>query len=210
MKNGKTYFLTEVLDSINKGWLDIVAENEGPVSIPYSTRVKLLNSGEKNQKVVILEGYFKGKIGHIPYKSKNRTSFYSFLTPTLRLSYGRKLRLSKDVLCISSKKFQVVMSLGSLKPGIYNIKFPVKTSKKLNGDYLDDNRGGSRFAESWFPVVDKNGCPSEKYIHFGSISEGCITVKYKLHDALCPWYFIYLTLIKSRNGKDNLAKLKVI
>src|SRR5581483_2221683 len=64
-------------------------------------------------------------------------------------------------------------------------------SENVVESYVSEVNGGSRFAETWFPLV--KGEFEFKYLHYGSFSKGCVTVL-----SGSGWKDVYLYVISSR------------
>lgn len=202
----KIYSIGNNLDSISKGWLKVLIDSQGGVDLAYSTKVELIQQNPDSEKVRIKEGNYENYIAHIPYFSKNQGSVFSYLIPSLEFKKNRVLRVKKDKIIFNGNSFEVIIDRSILKTGKYRIKLPTKTSKNLPPEYLDESRAGSRFAESWFPIYGEGDLVTEKYLHYGTVSEGCVTVKHKSMLSYNIWNNIYLFLMNSRN-KDGLATL---
>lgn len=210
MSLSQQYFIGRNLDPLHKGWVKAIIENEGRIDLPFSTRVKLIESQKNYEKILILEGYYKNSIALLPYLSENEDSSYSYLVSTLKLNKNIEAKLIGNKLTIGSKSWEVSVDYTSLKKGSYSIGFPVKITKKINPDYLLEKKGGSRFAETWFPINAQNEMFVERFIHFGYISEGCVTVKYNsLHLSSNSWNSVFLRLLTGRKTDQSLGTLKV-
>lgn len=211
MNSSQQYSIGRNLDPYHKGWVKVIVENEGEVELSFSTRVKLIMPYESYEKIVILEGYYKNCVGQLAYVTRNRNSSYSYLTRGLRLNRNLKVKLIGNKLVINKKSWEVTVDYTSLKKGKYIIGFPVKTVKKINPSYLDENKGGSRFAETWFPITTHNEVFIEKFIHFGYLSAGCVTVKYNTSNIKSnSWNLIFMKLITSRKVGNSLGVLEIV
>lgn len=211
MKSKQVFFIGKNLDPLHRGWVRVTVENEGEVELSFSTQVELLESKQNYQKILILEGYYKNCIAQLPYLVRKGDSSYSCLTQPLRLNNKLKLRVKGNYLTTNRKSSKIIVDCASLRKGVYRIGFPIKITKKINPVYLSEEKGGSRFAETWFPLITDNEIFVEKFIHFGSVSEGCVTIKYtpQLH-TVNSWNQIYMKLITSRKADNTLAVLEVI
>ncbi|TAL72363.1 MAG: hypothetical protein EPN88_04925 [Bacteroidetes bacterium] len=209
MKSIKIFYVANVIDSLNKGWLKATIEEQGEVYIPFSTKVDLLESMNDFEKIYILEGYYKGSTAIIPYMLRHGKSHYSYLNSRMRLRSGPTIRIKGERLFFGQYLFKVMIDRTVLNKKKYSIKFPVRTSKILPKDYLDETKGGSRFAETWFPIQADDDLYPEKYLHLGSISKGCITVEYNPRDRSNLWNVLYLKLMRSRLNDINLGYLAI-
>lgn len=198
-------YLKNVLDSKQKGWLRVQLCGGDFVEIQYLTKVKLEAKHEQYEEVTIMDGYYKSKKAKIPYFSMDKSTNYSFLEKNVLSKKQPEITLatSQNKLFINKIQTEVVVDSSALTKGKYLINFPVKSKKILNSSYLDENTGGSRFAETWFPIIKSHDTFAEKYLHFGLYSEGCITVKYKKQASPSEiWKNICMSLLASRN-KNN-------
>lgn len=201
-------FIGNVLDPINRGWVYSIVDGRDRICLPYTTRVELVEVSENFEHIKILEGYYKGNTVKFPFMSRDDKFHYSFLIDRCRLSKPITLKLNHDTLKFGNFKCEVLVEKNILNNKVYCIKFPVRSNKILPSHYFDESRGGSRFSDTWFPLQAKDELYPEKYLHFGSISEGCLTVKYNplINEV---WNTLYTKLIHSRMNEDNLGFLTI-
>lgn len=204
--DNKYFFITEVLDSEHKGWVEVKIDDLIFRKLPYSTKVELLEETSKYQRIKILDGYFKDHYALLPYQIKKNNTTYSYLSSKLIYNPNLILKLKANTLLIGGVEMKVIFDLNNIKKGIYNIKFPILTTKKMNNYFLE-MKGGSRFAESWFPITIADELYIERYIHFGTYSYGCVTVKYDPTIIPGPWQLLFITLMTSRKSNNVLANL---
>lgn len=212
MKNDNIKYLAEVLDPRNGGWLKVSVQSEGEVLIPYSTRVKVLKKDRNFEIVQILEGYYKGRMAYFPYSSKDGKSVSSRLGEDILLNRKLDLEISNKTLFLEDAGLNIGVEIDEkrLENGKYLLQFPIKTLKKLNPEYLNEKSGGSRFAETWFPIAIQNTPFIDCYLHFGSYSEGCITIKYEKKNGPSEiWNLLYRDIITSRKTGNTLGILRL-
>lgn len=207
----KQYYLNRILDYDNKGWLEVIIKNEGFKKLPFSTKLSLIKREEDFETFKILEGNYKNKIAFVPYMVKGNNNSYSYSDKNFVAHRSKILVIKEDQqMYINDKIYNIIANKQFLSPGKYCIDFPIFTTKDINSDYLDEQKGGSRFAQTWFPFLSNKDLFIEKYIHFGSYSEGCITIPFiygkKESNA---WREIYFSLINSRSQNGKLAYLEV-
>jgi hypothetical protein len=206
MKSSKIKFIGNVLDPINKGWVRLNVGGQGEVCLPYTTKVELIEMTDSYEKVKILDGYYKNSVAELPFMVKDNKSHYSFLIDKCSFSQLGVIKIIGNVLKLNNLKSEVIAEKSVLNKKNYFIKFPIKTNKKLPSTYFDEHKGGSRFAETWFPLLAKGEIYPEKYLHFGSISQGCITVKFSPYQNSL-WNILYTKLLRSRIDSNNLGRL---
>lgn len=95
-----------------------------------------------------------------------------------------------------AKYFQIVMDYSKVLPsGKYNIEI-LDRPHDLHG-WDDDYLKMTKYAKSWFRINTKKG---GYYLHFGTRSEGCITVDGEVPGNGDNWNKIYNYLILCRNN----------
>lgn len=206
VEDNKHFFITEVLDMEHKGWVEVEIDNSIFRKLPYSTKVELLEEASKYQRIKILDGYYKNHHALLPYQVKKKNSTCSYLSSKLIYNSNLILKLKANTLLIGDIKMKVISDLSNIKKGVYNIKFPILTTKKMDNYFLEKS-GGSRFASTWFPITQADELYIEKYIHFGTYSHGCVTVKYDPTIIPGPWQLLFITLMTSRKSNNVLASL---
>ena len=199
--------ISDVLDKKSKGWLKVESTTLGLGYLPYQTKVKVLGTENHKELVTILEGFFKGQEALCPFVSWDDTGdYWSFIkTNSTRTRAVKMICDSKNrVLMVNGlTKFSITLDNGELKKGRYLIHIPAYPHFKQSlGKYLDENRGGSRFAETWFKIVPVGGVHSGQFLHFGKYSQGCLTV-------LENWTELYSRLISRRLDDVSVGTLLV-
>lgn len=204
----KTSYLTNVIDRYHRGWLTFAAGGN-QVSIPYLTRVKRIKSTDNFELVEILEGKFANQKVEIPFLQKTGNDAYSYFTDAeigfkrLDITINRK----KGILTLGKNHYVVELSK-ECENGIYLIGFPIK-KRILNKSYSDEERGGSRFYDSWFPLVRKDEFNMSRFLHYGTYSEGCMTVSHHGNKGK-DWSDIFAKLMHSRIDNHYLAQVEVV
>lgn len=202
----KTYYIKQVLDFFHKGWITAYIEDGGFIQLPFSIEVKLIKKLKDYEKVLVKEGSHKGDTVLLSYLLKSNNSNYSCLDQDLKIKKNVVIRVKSNRLFFDKQVVNIIYDTNHLLPGEYKIGFPVLI-KKENNKYLLETHGGSRFAQTWFPVYQAETTFIEKYIHFGSISKGCITVRYAYKQIpSSEWNSLYMYLIMSRTN-GGLASL---
>lgn len=199
-----------VTDKVLCGWLPVEDNKGNTFEIFYSTEVKPIKNSLKFE---IIEGFHKGKIVHINFKAirlKLFTSYFGKIPTREKCFIG--LELKSKTLSFSDEKgrHEVIVQANNLEPGTYLIAFPDRRhSDKISKEYLSEPDGGSRFAETWFPIVKDKF--EFKYLHYGRFSNGCATVISSGNE----WAVLYNHIVTSRftdcvHGHlvvvDNLSK----
>lgn len=208
MRKSVTKFIGNVLDPINRGWINCVVDSQKEIFLSYLTKVEHIEALEYFEQVKILEGYYKDKFAELPFMAKDNKSCYSYLVEKRLLSKPLTIILNNNTLEFRNFRCDVLADTNILNKKIYLIKFPVRVNKILPNQYFNENNGGSRFADTWFPLQAKDELYPEKYLHFGSISQGCLTVKFNpLSKSI--WNTLYMSLIHSRLDDYNLGVLTI-
>lgn len=206
------YYLTEVQDLQHKGWL-VVREGDLILHIPFGARFNRLEQRSRTERVELLDGPHSGRVINLPYLRADKSGFYSYLKRELPFRYqARKAVFYRKAkrLVIDEYKVSVIYE-GTLIAGSYEILSPVYKPLGDGHIYLNERRGGSRFAETWFPVVAKGKVYTQNFIHFGRMSEGCLTVQYNTtHEAANNWVDVYQRLITSRVSSSVHAELEIL
>jgi len=78
----------------------------------------------------------------------------------------------------------------------------------MKSDYFNESIGGSRFAQTWFRLIPEEGIPGDVFLHYGSYSEGCLTVINSKDFSV--WNKIYLELMQCRESSMHVASLFVV
>lgn len=204
------YYIDNVIDYLNRGWLESELLNGVKIAIPYLMRVELLESNREGQIIRLLESNNKGQIVKIPYYSKTSSSWYSYLSNE-EIKYSEailKINLANKRIYIGNKSAKLVLP-ADMARGVYYLGFPVKRNKYgKNNAYINENKGGSRFSSTWFPFLVKNEVNVATYLHYGKYSDGCVTI---MHDENMPssWTSIYMTIIKSRIDENHLSVVEI-
>lgn len=201
-------FIGNVLDLMHRGWIKVILQDNGKVYLPITTKIKLLDKTENSEIIEVLEGYYKNQIAEVPYLAKNNKFNYSLLVNKFKPRKTVIIKISSNKLKIGRLTCEVILDKNILMKGKYFIKFPIKTKKELPSWYFNEQKGGSRFADTWLPLMQLNDLYPEKYLHFGSFSTGCITVKYNPRNKSL-WTKIYLKIINSRIDDKNLCYLEI-
>lgn len=181
-----------VLDRDFRGWVPVIDSKGKEFEIFYSTQIE---TKQNSKYFTILEGFNKNKVVTINHKSLPHRLYSEYLG-SMKISESCFLVLdlarSEILFKKDEKMMQVMIQANNLTPGEYLILNPDRRhTDKIVKDYISETNGGSRFAETWFPLF-KNEFEF-KYLHYGSFSNGCATVL-----SGSDWTDIYLYVISSR------------
>lgn len=202
-----TSYLTNVMDRYHGGWLKF-EEGGDQILIPYLTRVKKIKTTEDFEVIEVLEGKMAKQELSVPFLHKLGNDTYSYFTDEkikftkLHMSVNKK----SEILTLNDKHYHIKLS-DECKKGTYYIGFPIKKNIK-NMEYPDETRGGSRFFDSWFPLIKKDEFNLSRFLHYGSYSEGCMTVSHRESGGK-SWSDIFVEIMHSRVGGDYLAQIEV-
>jgi len=145
--------ITNLLDRSNRGWIK-ASEEDKSFYIPYGTQIELLRNGGYR----INEGINQEKIVYIDFESIKPKLFTSYLSSELKSKPAVKMSLiqsQQKIYLPTTYKFYSVVSI-NLPNGTYKIMLPDhKHTDRMSADYYNEHRGGSRFCESWFPLVSE-------------------------------------------------------
>lgn len=199
------YAICNVLDKTQRGWVNALVE-ETNQSICYNTTVSLLEQNDDFELVKVIDGSFIGKIARVPYKKKSNGHRISYLEEDKKVSYNNLVisyNLKRQELDILGLKLKAIHN-GALSIGTYRLlipKYPHDKSKK----YTDESNNGTRFAETWFQIQASTKSLGEFFLHFGTVTDGCVTVV----DSGKKWTKTYLILMQSRIDSKSIAWLKI-
>lgn len=204
----KTSYLTRVVDRLHSGWLKVELGSGDEISIPYSTKVNVLKTTNKFEFVEILEGKMAKHELAVPFLRKLRCDTYSYFTDERVMFSKLNMRVDRkaSVLLLDNKRYRIKLS-DDCKNGTYYVGFPIK-KKIINKDYSDELHGGSRFFDTWFPLIRKDEFNISRFLHYGSYSEGCITVSHHGSGGK-SWSEIFFKIMHSRINNAYLALLEV-
>ncbi|HEY3368007.1 MAG TPA: hypothetical protein VGK74_23345 [Symbiobacteriaceae bacterium] len=185
-----------------KGWLTAQPEDgTDPLSVPYGIKVKVTRVENGREYFEVMEGAppprgLKGRKGSV--KLDNGVS---------NLSGAPFTREPGVTMVYHKKSLQLeVPGLGQF-PLVEPYEDPLPTGKTFDLEVPFEPKPGGHgydatFATSWFRMPDPTG--SRRYLHTGSASAGCATVK-----AVDQWDRIYRYLINRRLDSRRVGKLKV-
>lgn len=205
----KIYFISRILDRFHRGWLTSFALSGQRIELPYSTKVILLKNLKDGQLVKIVENNVRGEIVKIPFVSSDFGQRQSYLSKN-KIAYSKlilKLRKRDSLFFVGNKKYRCVVD-ENITNGNYFIKFPL-SKLSINPRLVDETIGGSRFANTWFPIEKSDDRNMSRFLHYGSFSKGCITVKLNETPNNSTWSEIYLKIMLARTNNNTLARLEI-
>lgn len=211
MKNKKIFYISKILDQTHRGWIKAKIEGEDEVYLPYLTKVELIEEGKNYERVKILNGKYKNKFAQLTSILDSKNGHYSSLEKITKKTIKNKIivDLKKQKLIFNENKIDIIANLSKFDIKKYFILSPIKSHKNIFS-YLNEDKGGSRFAETWFPIQSKNKEPISQYLHFGKISDGCLTIKIDGSNyAQRFWNTLFLNLLKS-NKNEILGYINIV
>lgn len=200
----KTISLVNVLNKFDRGWTDVNLLSGKKVSLPYGTSFGFI----QDNLLIILDGHHRGDsiklaegchlIQLLGYKQ-----LLTHQPITIKYdSKNNKLIFQGDRVYTLIRPMRKILSVGK-----YRLELPRFPHKRLcKSVYLDESIGGSRFAETWFEIVPVYGKRVSSFLHYGEISDGCLTVSMKGNQKNI-WTDIYLALIVNRLHSTFVADL---
>lgn len=207
MLNTSICRVSNVLDTRLKGWLPVIDRDKNKFQILYSTKIEFI---KKTNIFLIKEGQFKDAMAEIDFKNISPRLFKNYFTDTFKIKDNCELFLSlKDQILfykLNEKSFvEIYVHALELEPGIYKILLPkTKFKGQKTTRYIEEDMGGSRFAETWFPIIKDKF--EERYLHFGTYSLGCITI---VAGQTSKWNELFIFLLQSRMKGDYLGKIYI-
>ena len=148
------YFLDNVRDTSQSGWLKVARTDRGEISIPYGIRAQKLASDSRGETFRILEGIYEGAVINIPF-IKEVTSYFTALRNKPIAKINLLLHKSKKRLEIGRQIYSVIFD-DSIEEGEYSLLIPDYPHLPMSiKQYLNESEGGSRFTTTWFKFVKK-------------------------------------------------------
>lgn len=178
------------------GWFTVLSEPSGTrMPLPEYTKVYVTHTRDNRDYFRVTEGINRGKNCSIA-----RSGGVSFILQ------GSIHRGPAELIFNRTTQKLEVRSVGTFNAetsprnptplGTHEIEMP-DAPHGLGQDYL----GNSKYSVSWFRV----GNSGDRYLHCGTVSNGCITVT-DIND----WDKIYKHLIISRKNNRSVGIVKVI
>ncbi len=157
----------------------------------------------RNNEYIISEGRYSGQRLNITESLEFGLFDYS---DGVDIKY---MQNNNQLLIDGFGAINVVCSSRRIKSGTYYVLLPEHPVNDLiKENYLDEKAGGSKAANVWFPLLKENGARTQRYIHFGTISQGCVTVKFPDHGD--DWSLLVKKLLQSRIRNGVIGTLHVI
>ncbi len=173
---------------IGTGWLVVQLEpSKERVSLPYSVAVSYTRTENKREHFTILEGVNAGKAASVSLDDKGNTRF--LLTDPR--TAGVKLRFTKstgilEVVGTALKYPNTVSEKNPIPAGDWDIEIPDAPHR-----YGAPYENTARRSKSWFRL----GHAGDRYLHTGSVSLGCVTVK-----EVARWDELYAQMVRARKS----------
>lgn len=187
------------MQCLSDGWLRIKLEPSGEIiSVPEHLQVELTGSADGRDFFTMLEGLHKGR--RCSVKTGNLSPAAIPLRKAVRLNFDN----SEQMLTHGSLKLYCQAAPSSPIPiGEHPIQLP-DFPHHGGRNYMDE----ARCAKSWFFIghgsAVKGMAGTDRYLHTGLFSQGCITVDPG------DWNAVYELLIKCRSGDGNSVGTLVV
>lgn len=179
----------------DNGWIKAPFKNFPSYRFLHSyLRVKVVDSAEGI--ITPLEGKYASELFRVPRKNLQGNLVLPNTNMLIRANAKEGILQIEDC----SREYQVKISPDLTDTPLYVGLPDYPHSAKIPSKYLDEKRGGSKFATTWFPLYDNSGKFKNQYLHYGKYSEGCIT----FIDKGKFWNELYLLLLKNRSRKANI------
>ncbi len=184
-----------------KGWLVVLGEDEKRYSIAINTRVENLrwNDDQSRQYFTILDWPNAGLNASVRAEVQGQSRFVEqdFATGVELIFSKTQYRLKYECGLVYATN-----EIEPLEVGDYDICLP---------DYYHDKGADyfkySGFSGIWFRIGKEN---SDKYIHIGNISRGCITVGSNRDEDKYLWTELCHSLLLNRLDNQLVGRLKVV
>lgn len=176
------------IPEMSDGWLKVKIDDiKEDQSLPAFLKVSLTHSDNKRDYFKILEGLHKGRSASVAKKSEH-TSYLQFGFIERSSNVHGVYSISKKIFTLNDKKYVAVdyPAIPWTKV-LYDIEIP-DTAHEGGIGYPEAGK-----AKVWFRI----GHDGARYLHAGSRSAGCMTIKETKR-----WLEIYNILIKARRGDD--------
>ena len=189
--------IVQLKDTDPNGWLLAKLATGNTIPLPANLAVEITGRYGGREYFNVLEGGFKGTSASIALDQDGITH----LTRLIRRKPAIQLKLFREQWKLqipSLGEFEVL----EMKPaeiihtGIYQLCLP-DAPHRGGGGY----RKGARHAETWFRINDD----SDRYLHPGARTKGCITIK-----DIESWEKIYHHLIVCRIDDIHIGTLEVL
>ncbi len=209
--------IAQVTNADGKGWLmvkhDSPKDPKHPTFPPLPQHLKVsVNKVENGREYFrILEGHLSGTTASVKLAEGNK-SYLSDLTPHTGPAYvsfnRKKNELRYGWFCMHTGwpwicgTIKAITDKSSPVPiGTWNLEIPYEVHGIGSG-----YESSSSFAATWFRIASESkDSVSDRFLHPGNVTLGCVTVK-----TLSSWTNIYNYLIKSRKGDGkNVGTIEV-
>lgn len=198
--------IINVLNKFDRGWAEVNLLDGGRVLLPYGTTFGFI----QDDLLMVLDGHYKGDSIKLTKESYLLQSLgYQQVLTNNQITIKYNLEDNRIVFQDGNSYVLVRSSQRILSPGNYKLELPRFPHRELcKSIYLDESIGGSRFAETWFEIVPAQGKRIGSFLHYGKISEGCLTISMK-ENPKNIWTDIYFSLITNRVQSNFVANLIV-
>lgn len=188
-----TTFVKNSLNSFDRGWIK-AKDIHSSLSVYVCENIPLEKVGDH---FLVLAG--KNKNRHIKLENNffGQKSFFNEKAQGMLAA----LIIRGTSLKFMSFSLELVEE-PKITKGKYYIVYPDRPRKNTPEKYFF--RNGSKFASTWFPILDEN-FEFATYLHTGTYSKGCLTVKIESN-----WDNLYNYLIHSiSRNYEIIGELKV-
>ena len=203
----KIFSLTNVLNKFDRGWAEIDLLGGERVVLPYGTTFGFI----QENTLMILGGHHKGEFVDLSKKDRLFQLLSGCQIIESNLVAVKCILGNNQLIFPDGKTYTLAKSSKKMLPiGMYKLEVPraphYKLCKKV---YLDESIGGSRFAETWFEIVPERGERLRTFMHYGEVSDGCLTVSMQ-GNLRGAWTDIYFSLILNRIEPNFVASLMIV
>lgn len=178
MTTGKIAYVSKTSD----GWITVIAGGGNRIPLPYGLKVRLIDSKGGVDSIEILEGANKGVTAISHQKPGGRSHFEAGIAhrPGAKILFDLKTQSLRFNNHGPYNAFSGAYGTHTpISPGTYQLAIPAYPSNKTRTQYGQ----WTPFHKSWFRI---GASTSDRFLHCGEISEGCVTVRQFLFDPAAP------------------------
>lgn len=172
------------------GWLNVRREPSGIIiALPEYIATEMESSSNGRDHFIVKEGVERGN------RFSVKAGYLKAQPPAYRPAASIQFSLSRSILTYATGRARAFTDEGNpIRPGTHPIQIP-DFPHPLGAIYLQQ----SAYAKNWFYLGQGNSVigKSDRYLHPGGVSNGCITVN------PTDWTHLYQYLVLCRSGDEK-------